>query len=183
MIEEIDLRYPIGRVEKKPLKTEGLLNTKAKEQLITDIRMCAGLIENAVLNLDEHQLETPYRPGGWTVKQVVHHVADSHMNAFIRFKLALTEDNPTIKPYDEAAWATLPDNNLPINISITLIHALHARWYELLININDSEWEKTVFHPEQKRTMTVWDLLETYAWHGKHHAAHITALRDRNGWN
>ena len=105
------------------------------------------------------------------------------MNAFIRFKLGLTEDNPTIKPYDEASWATLSDTqNLPVNISLTLLHALHKRWYELLINIKESEWNRTVFHPQYKRTMSLWQLLAMYAWHSKHHTAHVTALRERKGW-
>ncbi len=140
-------------------------------------------MENAILNLDEQQLNIPYRDGGWTVKQVVHHVADSHMNAYVRFKLALTEDNPTIKPYEEALWAELSDTkNLPVNISLTLLHALHARWVELMKNMTEEEWNRTIFHPEQKRKIKLWDMAGTYAWHGKHHAAHITSLRDKNGW-
>ena len=128
-------------------------------------------------------MNTPYRDGGWTVKQVIHHVADSHLNAYVRCKLALTEDNPTIKPYEEAAWAELSDTkNLPVNVSLTLLHALHARWVEVMKNMSDAEWQRTFFHPEQNRKITLWGMLTTYAWHGKHHVAHITSLRDRMNW-
>jgi uncharacterized damage-inducible protein DinB len=136
------------------------------------------------LNLDEAQLHTPYREGGWTVHQLVHHVADSHINAYCRMKLALTEDNPTIKPYDEKLWAEMNDvQKLPINISLTLLHALHARWFEALKYVSDDEWNnRTLFHPEHKKTMRLWNVLGNYAWHGKHHVAQITALRERMGW-
>ena len=116
--------------------------------------------------------------------QLVHHIADSHMNAYIRFKLGLTEENPTIKPYDENAWTKLHDvEKLPINISITLLHALHTRWHEALKYVSDDEWNnRTVFHPDQKKTMRLWYLLGLYAWHGRHHVAHITALRESMKW-
>jgi uncharacterized damage-inducible protein DinB len=128
-------------------------------------------------------LHTPYRPEGWTVHQLVHHVADSHMNAYIRFKLGLTENNPTIKPYEEQLWAEMADTeNLPINISATILFALHKRWLEVLKNIKAEEWERTVVHPEHQKTMTLWCLLGMYVWHGKHHTAHITKLRERMGW-
>ena len=121
-----DLRYPIGKYQPQPFSEKQL------QEWLIDIKFLPQHLENAVLNLDEAQLNTPYRPEGWTVKQVVHHVADSHMNAYIRFKLGLTEDNPTIKPYDEAAWAKLNDtSNLPINVSLTFLHALHTRWMEV----------------------------------------------------
>src|SRR5687768_10637681 len=123
MPEQVNLRYPIGKVEDQPFDDKALYSEKIKEEHLLDIQNCPGLLEHAVLNLDEHQLNTPYREGGWTIKEVVHHVADSHMNAFIRFKLALTENNPVIKPYDEAAWANLSDTqSLPINVSLTLLH-------------------------------------------------------------
>ncbi len=142
------------------------------------------MLEHAVENLDKSQLDTPYRTGGWTVHQLVHHVADSHINAYVRFKLALTEDNPAIKPYDEASWAELPDTkNLPINISLTLLHALHERWYQLMYDMNDIQWQRTVYHPERKKTLTLWQLLKSYSWHSRHHAAHITQLRERMNWN
>jgi hypothetical protein len=182
MSEEIDLRYPIGKATDQPFAGKAY-NEEIKNVFLTDIKNCPVILENAVLNLDEHQLNTPYRFGGWIVKQVVHHVADSHMNAYIRFKLALTEDNPVIKPYDEAAWSEMSDTkNLPINISLTLLHALHLRWLEIMKNMGVADWEKTVFHPEQKRSLSLWDLLGSYAWHGKHHTAHIIKLRDRMGW-
>ncbi len=172
-----DLRYPIGKYEPQPYSSRQL------EEWIIDIKYLPNHLENAVLNLDEHQLDTPYRPEGWTVKQVVHHVADSHMNAYIRFKLGLTEDTPVIKPYDEAAWAVLSDTkNLPINVSLTLLFALHKRWIEVLVNIKEEEWNRQVFHPEQKKEISLWNLLGMYAWHSRHHIAHITALRHRMNW-
>ena len=172
-----DVKYPIGKYQPQPFSAKQL------EQWITDIKYLPNHLENSVLNLDEHQLKTPYRSGGWTVKQLVHHVADSHMNAYIRFKLGLTENNPVIKPYDEAAWALLSDtSNLPINVSLTLLFALHSRWVMVLENIQEAEWNRTVFHPEQKKEITLWHLLGMYAWHSLHHTAHITALRQRMNW-
>jgi uncharacterized damage-inducible protein DinB len=171
------LKYPIGEYIEQPYSAEKL------QEWLLDIKVLPVQLEYAVQNLDEAQLQTAYRPGGWTVHQVVHHVADSHCNAYTRFKLGLTEYNPSIKPYDEKAWAELSDTtNLPINISITLLHALHLRWSEVLRNIKEEEWNRTVFHPEHKKEMTLWYLLGMYAWHGKHHTAHITALRKRNSW-
>jgi uncharacterized damage-inducible protein DinB len=172
-----DLRYPIGKYIVQPFSDQ-----QWKEWLI-DIQFLPQHIENAILNLDEAQLNTPYRDGGWTVKQVVHHVADSHMNAYIRFKLGLTEDTPAIKPYDEVAWAEMVDTrNLPINISLTLIHSLHTRWYEILRHMTREELDRKIFHPERKTEMTLWDLLGLYAWHSRHHTAHITSLRERMKW-
>jgi len=171
------LRYPIGKYEPQPFSANQL------EKWILDIKYLPNKLENSVLNLDEHQLETAYRPEGWTVKQLVHHVADSHMNAYIRFKLGLTEDIPIIKPYNEVAWANLSDTkNLPINVSLTLLFSLHARWIEVLTNIKEEEWNKKVFHPEQKNEITLWHLLGMYAWHSRHHTAHITTLRQRMNW-
>jgi uncharacterized damage-inducible protein DinB len=171
-----DLRYPIGKYEPQPFSQE------QKEKWLLDIKFLPEELERALLNLDASQLETPYREGGWTVQQLVHHVADSHMNAYTRFKLGLSEDNPTIKPYDEKAWAHFADNALPVNVSITLLHALHLRWYTALMQVADEDWERTVVHPEHGRLMSLWLLLGLYAWHGKHHTAHITALRERNQW-
>jgi hypothetical protein len=173
-----DPRYPIGEYETKPF------SIPQKVEWLADLKFLPLQLENAILNLDEVQLHTPYREGGWTVHQLVHHVADSHMNAYIRFKAGLTENNPTIKPYDEKAWAELNDvQKLPINISITLLFALHTRWHEALKYVRDEEWNnKTVYHPEHKKTMRLWYLLGMYAWHGKHHVAHITSLRKRKGW-
>ncbi len=172
-----DLKYPIGKYIAQPFSEKFL------GEWLIDIKNLPQHLENAILNLDEAQLNTPYRDGGWTVKQVVHHVADSHMNAYIRFKLAITEDNPSIKPYDEAAWALMDDTkNLPINISLTLLHALHTRWNEVLKSITAAGWDRTVFHPEHKKEMTLWFLLGMYAWHSRHHTAHITSVRERMGW-
>ena len=172
-----DLRYPTGKYEPRPFSQQ------QKEEWLNDIKFLPQLLENAVINLDEAQLQTPYRDGGWTIQQVVHHVADSHINAYCRFKLGLTEDNPTIRPYDEAAWANLGDTaKIPINISLTLLYALHTRWYSLIGDLTLTDWERKVFHPEAKKEMTLWYLLGNYAWHGKHHVAHITSLRDRNKW-
>ena len=171
------LKYPIGKYIEQPFS-----NDQLKEWLL-DIEALPQHIEFAITNLDEAQLDTPYREGGWTVKQVVHHVADSHMNAYIRFKLGLTEDNPIIKPYEEKLWAGMIDTkNIPINVSITLLYAVHKRWCEILKNISGIEWDRTVVHPEHGRQMTLWFLLGMYAWHCRHHVAHITSLRDRMGW-
>ncbi len=172
-----DLRYPIGKYIPQPFSEQQL------QDWLIDIKFLPKHLENAILNLGESQLNTPYRPEGWTIKQLVHHVADSHMNAYIRFKLGLTEDNPTIKPYDEGAWANLIDTqNLPINISLTLLHALHTRWVEILKAISTENWNRTVYHPEQKKEITLWHLLGMYAWHGRHHTAHVTTLRERMKW-
>ena len=174
---QIDPRYPVGQYVPKPFSEE------QKEEWLADIRFLPQALENAVSNLDEQQLQTPYRDGGWTIHQVVHHVADSHMNAYIRFKLGLTEENPTIKPYEEKLWATTKDvENLPINISLTLLFALHQRWYEFLKSFTDADWQRTVYHPEHRKSFTLWHLLGMYAWHCRHHTAHITSLREQRGW-
>lgn len=182
MDNEPDLRYPIGRLAEQP-NADTEFSEQLQQAYLREIQTLPQFLEYSILNLDAAQLDTPYRPGGWTVQQVVHHVADSHMNAYIRCKLALTEDNPTIKPYDEAAWAELSDSEyVPVNISLTLLHALHARWYDLLKNMQEDDWKRSIFHPGNNKTMTIWDMLKTYAWHGKHHVAHITSLRERRGW-
>jgi uncharacterized damage-inducible protein DinB len=177
MSEQADLRYPIGKWVREPY------SEKSRDALMTDIRFLPRQLEYAILNLDEAQLRTPYRDGGWTLRQVIHHVADSHMNAYIRFKWGLTESKPIIKPYDEAKWAQLPDTeHVPINVSLTLLHALHARWHELMKHFTAADWDKSVVHPEHGREFTLWDLLGMYAWHGRHHTAHVTSLRERMGW-
>ncbi|WP_205511395.1 YfiT family bacillithiol transferase [Longitalea arenae] len=173
----MDLRYPIGKYEPQPF------SDRQKRTWLQDIQFLPGMLEIAIENLDEKQLNTPYRDGGWTVKQVVHHVADSHINAYTRIKLGLTENNPVIKPYEEALWADLADvNAVPINISITLLYALHTRWHAAMLNLPAEAWNRTVFHPEHKKEMSLYYLLGSYAWHGKHHVAHITSLRERMGW-
>jgi hypothetical protein len=177
MIMTEDLRYPIGKYISQPF------SEKTLGEWLIDIKNLPQHLENAILNLDEAQLNTQYRDEGWTVKQVVHHVADSHMNAYIRFKLGLTEDNPTIKPYDEAAWAEMIDTrNLPVNISLTILHAVHMRLHEILKNMSEADFGRTLFHPEHQKEMTLWYLLGLYAWHGRHHTAHIISVRERKGW-
>lgn len=177
MSESIDLKYPIGTFQ--PVT----YSDKIRESCLADIKFLPQALEASVQNLDEHQLLTPYREGGWNVKQVVHHVADSHMNGYARIKLGLTEDFPTIKPYDEGAWAKMADvDQVPINVSLTLLHALHQRWYVIVSNIRQDEWDRKVFHPESKKEMSVWYLFTQYAWHGRHHTAHINRLRERMGW-
>lgn len=171
------LQYPIGKYVEKPFS-----DTQLKEWLL-DIQSMPMQMEQAISDLDETQLNTPYREGGWTIKQVVHHVADSHMNAYIRFKLGLTEVKPQIKPYEEKEWAKMADTaNLPVNISITLLHALHIRWTEILRNMTPQDFNREVYHPEHKTHLTLWYLLGMYAWHSRHHVAHITSLREREGW-
>ena len=172
-----DPRYPIGKYEPQPF-SENLRN-----EWLNDIKYLPQLLESVVEDLDEAQLQTPYREGGWTVHELVHHIADSHINALCRFKLALTEERPTIKPYEESEWVKLDDvKHLPINISITLLHALHARWYEAVRNLSMEQLNRSVIHPESKKEMTVWFLLGMYSWHGRHHVAHITTLKDEKGW-
>jgi hypothetical protein len=171
-----DLRYPIGHYDAAPF-SEALLRSN-----LTDLAQQPTLLEAAVNNLDAVHLQTPYRPGGWTVQQLVHHVADSHANAFCRMKLVLSEDNPTIKAYDENAWAQQADVQLPINISLTMLHALHLRMHALMQAVQPAQWERTYVHPESGKQFSLWFLLGLYAWHGRHHTAHITALRERMGW-
>lgn len=172
-----NLSYPIGKYQPQPF------SQKQKEEWLLDLKFLPSELELAVQNLDEAQLQTPYRDGGWTVQQVVHHVADSHMNAYMRFKLGLTESNPTIKPYDQDAWAQLNDTKtLPVNISLTLLHALHRRLFATLENLIDEDWQRTVFHPEQQKQITLWHLLGMYSWHGKHHVAHVNNLKEKMGW-
>ncbi|TKK67786.1 putative metal-dependent hydrolase [Ilyomonas limi] len=172
-----DPRYPIGKYEPQPYSQQ------QKDKWLLDLQLLPSDLENAVHNLDEAQLHTPYREGGWTVHQLMHHIADSHMNAYIRFKLGLTEDNPPIKPYEERLWAELNDVKiLPINISVTLLFALHERWFATVKDLSEAEWMRTVFHPEHKKELTLWFLLGLYAWHGRHHVQHILSLRERMQW-
>lgn len=177
-VESPDLRYPIGK-----FKWEGQTSDQQRRQHIDEIGAAPARLRDALKGLSEQQLETPYRPGGWTVRQVVHHLPDSHMNAYVRFKLALTEENPTIKPYEEARWAELTDGRTaPVATSLALLESLHHRWVMLLTSLTTADWARTFQHPELG-PMTLEKNLALYAWHGKHHVAHITSLRDRNGWN
>jgi uncharacterized damage-inducible protein DinB len=173
-----DLRYPIGKFD----RSKGPNTAEERRRLIDTIAEMPARLQQAVTGLNGKQLDTPYREGGWTVRQLVHHVADSHMNAYVRYKLALTEDNPTIKPYKEAAWAELPDSRVtPIDVSLALVENLHARYVVLLRSLKPEEWEKTLTHPESG-VMTLDVMLSMYAWHGEHHVAHIAGLRQRNRW-
>ena len=172
-----DLRYPIGK-----FSYAGPLSNDQKASYIGEIAQTPAKLRAAVKGLSPEQLDTPYRPGGWTVRQLAHHVPDSHMNAYVRFKLALTEENPTIKPYEEARWAELADTKTtPVEVSLTLLESLHDRWVRLLRDLSPTDWHRTFQHPELG-AMTLEKTLGLYEWHGRHHVAHITALRERNGW-
>lgn len=172
-----DLRYPIGKAE---METE--LTPERRHELIDWIAGAPARLRAAVQGLNEEQLNTPYRPGGWTVRQLVHHVPDSHMNAYIRFRWGLTEDQPRIKTYDEARWAELPDSrSMPIEVSLDLLEALHRRWVGLLLSLAPADFGKTIDHPDHGE-INLNQLLGLYAWHGAHHVAHVEALRQRMGW-
>jgi uncharacterized damage-inducible protein DinB len=173
-----DLRYPIGKFDWNITVSEADF-----PRLIAEIAATPAALRSAVAGLSRDQLETPYRPGGWTIKQVVHHVPDSHMNAYTRFKLALTEDQPTIKPYDEAKWAELPDSQrVPIDVSLDLLEALHLRWVALLKAMDAADFNRKFSHPEHNRIFNLAQLLALYGWHGRHHVAHVTSLRKRESW-
>jgi uncharacterized damage-inducible protein DinB len=172
-----DLRYPIGKFH-----YDGPLSREQQQSALNDIANTPSTLRAAIKGLSETQLDTPYRPDGWTVRQVVHHVPDSHLNSYVRFKLALTEDEPTIKTYAEDRWAELPDtNSTPVDVSLTLLESLHDRWVRLLRALTPEDWKRTFRHPELG-PMTLEKTLALYAWHGRHHVMHITALRDRSGW-
>ena len=172
-----DLRYPTGKLSITAHPT-----AETRRACITAIASAPAALRAAVQGLTDRQLDTPYRPGGWTVRQVVHHVPDSHLNAYIRFKLTLTEDSPTIKPYDEAAWAQLSDSReTPIETSLALLESLHRRWGILLESMQEPDFTRPLTHPEHGQVDIDW-LLQVYAWHGAHHVAHITRLRDRKAW-
>jgi hypothetical protein len=171
------LKYPIGKFQ-RPEQYDPAM----KAEWLSTLRALPLWMDACIENLDAHQLQTPYREGGWTVQQVVHHVADSHMNAYVRLKLTLTEENPTVKPYSEAAWATLPDNDLPVNLSVTILHALHRKLVYLLEHLDDADWHRTYHHPEHKRDFALWEVIAMYAWHSRHHMEHIRQLRLRMNW-
>ncbi|TAF92877.1 MAG: putative metal-dependent hydrolase [Cytophagia bacterium] len=172
------LQYPIGRFEYGQTYTPA--QTKSQIQTINAL---PSKLFNIVNTLNESQLETPYRPNGWTVRQVVNHVADSHMNANIRFRLALTEENPTIKPYEEALWAELPDGKTaPVEWSLQLLKYVHLRWGLVLNSMNEADFARTYFHPETKRRFELREAVALYAWHSEHHYQHIRQLCLREGW-
>ncbi|MEO6524147.1 MAG: YfiT family bacillithiol transferase [Mucilaginibacter sp.] len=172
MTELDPLKYPIGKFTPPTSYTEQQMLA-----WIDDIRSLPGKVRNAVMPLTEAQLDTPYRPGGWTIRQVVHHIADSHINAFIRLKWTLTEDNPTIKPYEEADWALLPDYKLPVEPSLRMLEGLHLRFVAILESLNDDQWDRTFVHPASGETIPLRKLLGLYAWHGNHHLAHIKGAK------
>jgi uncharacterized damage-inducible protein DinB len=174
-----DPRYPIGRYQFELGVTD-----QQRPRWIEEIAAAPAGLRAAVANLSATQLDTPYRTGGWTVRQVVHHLPDSHLNAYVRFKLALTEDGPTIKPYEEARWAELPDGRAgPIELSLDLLSALHQRWVLMLRQMQPVDFGRVFLHPEHRRMMSLDEILGMYAWHGRHHIAQITSLRDRMGWH
>jgi len=172
MTELDPLKYPIGKFTPPSSYTE--------QQMLVwldNIRTLPGKVHNAVMALTEAQLDTPYRPGGWTIRQVVHHIADSHINAFVRLKWALTENNPTIKPYHEADWALLPDYKLPVEPTLRMLEGLHLRFVTILENLDDEQWDRTFIHPDSGETIPLRRLLGLYAWHGNHHLAHIMGVK------
>ena len=176
-----DLRYPIGKFEWIPPEDEEQM-AKRRERYIEVLAKLPSQMRAAVRDLNPEQLDTPYRPGGWSVRQVVHHVPESHMNAYIRFKLALTEDQPTIKTYREDAWAKLPDVAItPIEVSLQLLAALHSRWVDSLETMKPEDFARTLNHPE-RGLLTLDQMLAMYAWHSEHHLAHITSLHERMKW-
>ena len=177
-LHNADARYPIGKFDrhKAPHSAE------ERKRLIDSIAELPECLQSATAGLNGKQLDTPYREGGWMVRQVVHHLADAHMNAYARFKLALTEETPTVTPFDEAAWAELADSRVtPIDVSLALVENLHARWVVLLRSLKPEDWERTITHPKSG-PMTLNLMLSLYAWHGAHHVAQINALRARNQW-
>lgn len=173
-----ELRYPVGRFEAEPS-----IAREERSTLVDELARLPSRLRSAVEELSEGQLDTPYRPGGWTVRQVVHHVPDSHLNSYVRFKWAVTEERPTIRTYDQVAWADLSDaRSGPIGPSLDLLDALHRRWTDWLRTLSDADWQRTFVHPE----MGELDLdvqLQLYAWHGRHHLAHVTSLAEREGWS
>lgn len=173
----MDLSYPIGKFQRPPEVTPAM-----RKQFIAEIAAAPEMLREAVRGLNDDQLDTHYRPEGWTVRQVIHHVADSHMHSNIRMRFALTEDQPTIMPYPESVWAQMPDaRNLPVDVSLTLLDSLHHRWVTLLKSLSDEDFARSFRHPELGLVRLDTNLA-LYAWHGRHHTAHITRLRDRMGW-
>ena len=177
MTTAIDPRYPVGKFS----PPQGALTAEQRAQLLNQVAEAPAKLRAAIQGLTEAQIDAPYRDGGWTSRQVVHHVADSHMNAFIRFKLALCEENPTIKPYPEHLWADLADQKLPTDVSLPIIDNVHQRWVAVLRSMKETDWARTFNHPELG-VQRLDRALALYAWHGRHHVAHITSLREQKGW-
>jgi hypothetical protein len=167
------LKYPVGR----PQLPTAPLSVAERTVLLQQVIELPAQLTAAARAVGGEGLQRPYRPGGWNGRQVIHHVADSHMNCYFRFRLALTEDNPTIRPYDESAWAELPDvAATPITVSLTLLEALHVRWVTLMQHFTEADWQRTFYHPGTQRTFTLEQALALYAWHGRHHVAHLNLL-------
>ncbi|MDQ2771931.1 MAG: putative metal-dependent hydrolase [Bacteroidota bacterium] len=170
---DISLSFPIGRAN----LPDGPLPAAERAELMQQLADLPARLTAAARAVGGERLQLSYRPGGWTGRQVIHHLADSHMNCYFRFRLALTEDNPTVRPYDEAAWAELPDvAATPITVSLTLLEALHTRWVTLLQHLSNAQWQRTFYHPGMERTFTLDQALAMYAWHGQHHLAHLKLL-------
>ncbi len=173
----MDARYPVGKFQ---MPKE--IAPARRQAAIEELAATPAKVRAAVAGLSETQLDTPYREGGWTVRQVVHHLVDSHMNAYIRLRFALTENQPTIKPYDESIWANLEDaQNAPVEVSLKLLEPLHERWVRLLRSLKTEQFARTLLHPDHGVKYVDW-LLFLYSWHGRHHTAHITELRKQKGW-
>lgn len=172
------LKYPTGRFSPPEKLKKSEIN-----KLIKEIDRLPKRLKEAVKNLSDEQLNTPYRKDGWTVRQVIHHLADSHINSYCRFRLALTEDNPTIKPYEEAKWAELPDSKtMPVKFSIDLLKNLHKRWVLLLKSMDKEQLKRTFYHPEQNKALPLYQVIAQYAWHSNHHLAHIQNLKQKMNW-
>jgi hypothetical protein len=172
-----DLRYPVGK-----FRFPESVSAQELALFIDQIEEAPARMRGAIAGLSDSQLDTPYRPEGWTVRQLAHHVPDSHINSYMRFRLALTEEEPVIKPYEEKRWAELPDaRSMPVEPSLALLESLHARWVPLLRSLSDADWKRTFRHPELG-LVSLEKNAALYAWHGRHHVAHITALRERMGW-
>ena len=172
----VDPRYPIGRAD-----LHATLTPEQRSEFLEQLAYLPALLREAVRGLSDEQLNTPYREGGWSVRQVEHHIADSHVNSYVRFKLALTEDKPHIKGYDENEWAKLKDSEMPIEVSLVLLDALHRRWVTLLYSLKPEQFKRTLIHSERGE-VTLDSLVALYAWHGRHHTAHITELKKQKGW-
>lgn len=173
-----ELRYPIGRYEKKTS-----VSPRDVAKWIDEIEALPTDLRAAVSGLTDDQLDTPYRDGGWTVRQLIHHIADSHLNAYIRFKLGLTEDTPSIKPYQQDDWAKLPDSEMPIAVSLDMLESIHKRWVKVLKSMDGEQLNREIYQPEYDKIIVLKSFIGNYAWHGKHHLAHITNLKKRKDWN
>ncbi len=171
-------RYPMG-----PFQLPEPVTQRHYSEWLKSLRQTPLKLRQAVAGLSAEQLDTPYRDGGWTIRQLVHHIADSHMNSYIRFRWTLTEDKPTIKAYDQNLWAELPDSQADIAPSLALLEALHQRWLLLIERLSAEDWQRSFIHPESGKAVTLERNLALYAWHGEHHIAHILALRERQGWS